>query len=328
MNQYQRIMAVLVVPSVVLATACGRKPAPAREPAAHVGGLMTPLDLIALPHLPPDARVAYGEDSSQYGELRVPPGDGPHPVVVLIHGGCFKAAYATSSDFAAMGDALKVDGIATWNIEYRREGQAGGGWPGTYQDVGRAVDHLRSIAGPYHLDLGRVVVVGHSAGGHLAMWAAARSRVPANSAIYAANPLPVRGVVDLAGPLDLTANIPGYQRLCQDTVITRLMGGTPESVPERYAQASPIKLVPLGLPQVIVIGEHEEFVPRPLVEAYARAATAAGDSVRVEIIAGVGHFEIASPRASPWPAVEGAIRSLLDGRLPSPPATSRRAGLP
>jgi acetyl esterase/lipase len=277
---------------------------------------MTPQDLQALPSNPPDQRIAYGDDSSNYGELRVPAGRGPHPVVVLIHGGCFKAAYATARDLAPMGDALKAAGIASWNVEYRRLGQPGGGWPGTYLDVGRAVDHLRAIRGKYDLDLARVVLLGHSAGGHLAMWAAARARLPASSRLYTYAPLPVRGAIDLAGPLDLTANIPGYERMCRDTVITTLLGGPPAAVPDRYAEASPIKLLPLGMPQVLVIGDNEDFVPRPLVEAYADAAARAGDSVRVVVVPRAGHFELASPRTAAWPLVETAIRSLLDGRLP------------
>jgi acetyl esterase/lipase len=164
--------------------------------------------------------------------LRVPAGQGPHPVVVLIHGGCFKAAYATVRDLAPMGDALKDSGIATWNVEYRRVGQPGGGWPGTYLDVGRAVDHLRALEREHALDLRRVVVVGHSAGGNLAMWAAARARLPVGTTLHMRDPLPVRGVVNLAGPLDLTANIASYQSLCRDTVITALMGGTPVAVLE------------------------------------------------------------------------------------------------
>jgi pimeloyl-ACP methyl ester carboxylesterase len=128
--------------------------------------------------------------------------------------------------------------------------------------------------------------------------------------------MPVRGVIDLAGPLDLTANIPEYERLCRDTVITALLGGSPTAVPERYVHASPIKLLPLGVPQVLIIGEHEEFVPRALVEAYAQAAARARDSVRLVIIPRVGHFEIASPRTAAWPLVLASIRSLVDGRLP------------
>ena len=278
---------------------------------------MTPEDLAALPSRAPDRRIAYGVDSSQYGELRIPAGTGPYPLVVLIHGGCFKAAYATAQRLGPMADALKADGIATWNIEYRRLGEPGSGWPGTYLDVGRAVDHVRAIAGEYHLDLGRIVVVGHSAGGHLAMWTAARGRLTKASELYAADPLRVRGVMDLAGPVDMTANIPGYEALCRDTVITSLLGGTPATVPDHYAQASAMKLLPLAIPQVLVLGSHEDYVPLPLVDAYVQAATQAGDQVRRILIPGAGHFEIASPLSFTWPQVKAAIGSLLDGKLPS-----------
>ena len=278
---------------------------------------MTPEDLAALPIRAPDRRIAYGTDSSQFPELRIPAGTGPRPLVVLIHGGCFKAGSARAHRLGAMADALKADGIATWSIEYRRLGEPGSGWPGTYLDVGRAVDHVRAIAGEYHLDLGRVVVVGHSAGGHLAMWTAARHRLTKASELYVADPLPVRGVMDLAGPVDMTANIPGYEALCRDTVITSLLGGTPAAVPDHYAQASAIKLLPLAIPQVLVLGSHEDYVPLPLVDAYVQAATQAGDQVRRILIPGAGHFEIASPLSFTWPQVKAAIQSLLDGKLPS-----------
>jgi len=116
--------------------------------------------------------------------------------------------------------------------------------------------------------------------------------------------------------LDLTAHIAEYEGLCRDSVITSLLGGSPQKVPEHYAHASPIKLVPLGVPQVLLIGEHEDFVPRGLVESYAQAARQAGDSVRVIVIPRVGHFEIASPTSSPWPVVRSAIRELMNGKLP------------
>ena len=279
--------------------------------------LMTPQDLTSVPAQAPDERVTYGADATQFAELRVPSGMGPHPVAVLVHGGCFKT-YGSFADLSAVGDALKGRGIATLNVEYRRVDQAGGGWPNTYLDVGNAVDHVRSLAKEHRLDLSRVVVVGHSAGGHLAMWAAGRSRVPRGSALFMANPFAVRGVVDLAGPLDLTTNIEGYEGLCRDRVITTLMGGTPAERPERYAQASPMKLLPLGMPQVIVLGEYEEYVPLQFAQAYVQAAERAGDRVRMILIPGAGHFEIASPRAAIWPKVELAIRSLIDGKLPPP----------
>ncbi len=325
-RRYWSRRVAVAAPLLVLSVGCARRTPPPPDVEASSPRLMTPQDLQALHSRAPDRRVQYGKDSSQYGELRVPAGAGPHPVVVLVHGGCFKAAYANARDLAPMADALKTDGIATWNIEYGRLGQPGGGWPGTYLDVGQAVDYLRTLAGQYQLDLGRVVIAGHSAGGHLAMWAAARSRLPTSSPLYVRDPLPVRGVIDLAGPVDMTANIQGYEALCRDSVITSMLGVTPATVPERYKQASAIRLLPLGVPQVLLEGTHEEFVPLPLMRAYAEAARRAGDPVRLVVIPGVGHFEIASPRSSAWPRVASAIRSLLGGRLPAnaAPGAERR----
>ena len=315
-NRKSWCVVALTVLVPILVGSARRQVAPPNT-GASVDRLMTAEDLKALPSRAPDRRITYGADASQYGELRVPPGTGPHPLVVLIHGGCFKAVYATAQELGAMADALKGDGIATWNIGYRRLGEPGGGWPGTYLDVGRAVDHVRAIAGEYHLALGRIAVVGHSAGGHLAMWTAARRRLTKASELYIADPLEVRGVMDLAGPVDLAAHLPDYETECRDTVITSLLGGTPAAVPDHYGQASAITLLPLGIPQVIVVGSHEEFVPLPLVDAYVKAATRAGDDVRRMLIPGAGHFEIASPLSFTWPQIKSAIRSLIDGKLPS-----------
>jgi acetyl esterase/lipase len=179
--------------AVLAAAACGhpRKPAAAADTTAL--RLMTPQDLQALPSGPADRRSAYGRDSSEFGELRVPSGPGPHPVVILVHGGCFKAAYASLRDFAPMGDALKADGIASWNIEYRRLGQPGGGWPGTYLDVGRAVDHLRTIAAANRLAHGRVVPWGTPPEG---TWRCGRRR---GAECRPAAPYPCRGHCRSAG---------------------------------------------------------------------------------------------------------------------------------
>ena len=125
--------------------------------------LLMPGDLEKLPSRPADQRLAYGANPNQFGDLRLPGGRGPHPVAVLVHGGCWKAEYASLRDLAPMGDALKNEGIASWNIEYRRLRQDGSGWPGTYRDVGQAIDHLRQVATRFDLDLSRVVVVGWAA---------------------------------------------------------------------------------------------------------------------------------------------------------------------
>jgi acetyl esterase/lipase len=288
--------------------------AQSQTPASSNPRLMTPADLGKLPIKPADKRIAYGSLPEQFGELRIPAGAGPHPLVILVHGGCFKLG---SAQYMGMiGDALKDEGIATWNVEYRQVTR-GGGWPTTYLDVAKGIDYVRAIAGENKLDLNHAVLVGHSAGGHLALWSAARSRVPAKSEIHTSNPLKVRGVVNLAGPVDMTANIKGYETLCRDSVITTLMGGTPATVPQRYADASPIRLVPLGVPQVIVMGTYEDFVPRPIAETYVSAATKAGDSARLIVIPGMGHFEITTTHEPSWSVVRAAIRSLLDGKLPA-----------
>jgi acetyl esterase/lipase len=273
--------------------------------------LMGPHDLQAIPFKAADVRIAYGSDDSQFGELRVPPGPGPHPVVVLVHGGCFKATYASLKDLSPMADALKAEGVATWNLEYRRLGQAGAGWPGTYRDVGQGVDHLRALAAKYRLDLKRVIVVGHSAGGHLAMWSAVRRKLTASSPLGSPNPLGVRGVVNLAGPINMRDNIRNYEAECRDPVVTRMMDGGPSEKPENYAQASAGDHLPLGARQVLIWGEHENFVPRSLAESHIERAKAAGDDASLVVVRGAGHFEIASPKTAAWPIVSREIFRLL-----------------
>ena len=242
------------------------------KPPASPPSLMTPAQFKALSSKAPDYRFSYGADANQFGELRIPLGVGPFPVAILIHGGCFRAEYGTLHDLSPIGDALKVKGIATWNIEYRRLGQTGGGWPGTYLDVGNGVDYLRSIAAQSHLDLTRVIVVGHSAGGHLAMWVAARARLPKTSNIYVPDPLSVRAVVDLAGTPDLEALIPAEQTSCGGPVIEQLLGGKPSEVPDHYAQASASKMSPIGVPQILVWGSRDDNVPVSIGEKYTRMA--------------------------------------------------------
>src|SRR6185437_307494 len=133
-------------------------------------------DMLRLPHAPSGAlRLAYGTDPNQFGDLWLPSGAGPHPVVVFLHGGYWRARYDISYTHPIAAD-LAARGIAVWNLEYRRVGQSGGGWPGTFEDVARGFDALHDLAQQHSLDLARVVVMGHSAGGHLAFWLAAGKR--------------------------------------------------------------------------------------------------------------------------------------------------------
>jgi acetyl esterase/lipase len=262
-------------------------------------------DIEKLPRPPADHRIFYGGDPSQFGDLRLPKGGGPHPVVVVIHGGCWYSEYDLNH-LASFCDSLTRLGVATWSLEYRRIGNAGGGWPGTFEDVAQGTDYLRVLARTYPLDLRRVVAVGHSAGGQLALWLAARARLPKDSPLHSPDPLPLRGVVSLAGITDLRR----YRPNCGDAV-TKLLGGSPQEVAVRYEQTSPAELLPLKIPQRLIHGAQDKIVPVDLSKAYEAAARAGGGDVRLTIIPGAGHFELISPQSSAWPAVEQSVLSLL-----------------
>jgi acetyl esterase/lipase len=162
-------------------------------------------DLLARPRPIADHRIAYGPGPQQFGDLWLPKTPGPHRVVVLIHGGCWLADLPGLELMTYAADDLQRRGFAVWNIEYRRLGHAGGGYPGTFEDVAHGVDYLRTLAPTYGLDLHHLVLVGHSAGGHLALWDAARPRLPNTSALAGGDPLPIAGVMTLAGIDDLEA---------------------------------------------------------------------------------------------------------------------------
>ena len=278
---------------------------------AVAADLLKPREVNAIPASPPDRTFAYGSDANQFGQLFLPRGRGPFPVAVVIHGGCWKK-FADLENTVPMSDALRNAGIATWNIEYRRVDSAGGGWPGTYLDVGAAVDYLRTIAAEYLLDLQRVVVVGHSAGGHLALWTAARHRLPESSPLHVKDPLPVRGAVNLAGPgrlQSLTAE--HLQRVCGSVPVTQLLGGELERVPERLRDGSPAEMLPLRVPQVLITGSLDWLIPPALGDEYVALAKKAGDVAELKVIEGAGHFEVIAPTTQAWPTIEKAVLSLV-----------------
>jgi acetyl esterase/lipase len=277
--------------------------APAQEPPR----VMQASDLASLPQPPADHTVRYGEATQHVAELRLPKGSGPHPVAIVIHGGCWQTPWAMDH-VRSLAAALTAEGVATWSLEYRRLGDPGGGWPGTLVDVARGADHLRAVAGGHGLDLARVVAVGHSAGGQLATWLAARPRLPKDSPFRSQAPLPLRGVVSLAGVLDLRAAAAG--RVCGDAV-PRLLGQDGAEREARTRQGSPIELVPLGLPQRLVCGALDRLVPNELSSRYAETARRAGDVVTLEVVDGAGHFELVDPRGPAWPKVRDAVLSLL-----------------
>jgi len=269
---------------------------------------ITPRDVNNLPSRAPQLVAPYGPDSLQFGELRLPDGQGPFPLVVVIHGGCWTKGFATLKNTAAVASALLDDGIATWNIEYRQVGDPGGAWPNTFLDVGAGVDHVRILAKKYPLDLSRIAVIGHSAGAHLALWAAGRPRLASGSMIRGENPLEVRAAVAIDGPGDLASLIGPDARICGAPVIAGLMGGIPAEVPERYREASPKEMLPLGVRQYLVSAT---VLTAADAQAYEAAARAAGDSAFVVADTSGGHFGVIAPGSAFWPPVRAFIRRAL-----------------
>lgn len=257
-----------------------------------------------------DLRLRYGPDPSHFGDLRLPPGAGPHPIVIVIHGGFWRAAYDLTHS-GPLCAALTAAGAVTWNIEYRRLGQPGGGWPGTFLDVAMAADYLRELAPQQRLDLERVVAVGHSAGGHLALWLAARGRIPPGDALYTPAPLPLRAVISLAGVADLRQ---AWALRLSNGVVETLMGGAPDRCPACYATASPAEMIPLGVPQVLIHGTSDQNVPYAISRDYHAAATNAGDDAQLIMLPDTGHFEVINPLSHAWPTVRKAVLVLLQSR--------------
>ena len=245
-------------------------------------------------------RHAYGPDTAQFGDLYLPAGQRQLGVAVVIHGGFWRAGYDLS-----LGAPLAVDlaarGYAAFNVEYRRVGN-GGGWPTTLQDVSDGIDALSAL----DLDVTGVVAIGHSAGGHLATWAAGRGKLPSGGPGQRPK-VAITAVVSQAGVLDLaTAQAQGVG----GTAVSDLLGGTPASMPERYAVADPIAQVPLRVPVLCVHSRADQAVPFAQSTAYVAAAREAGAIARLTEVQG-DHFALIDPRSPAWMTVVNALPGLF-----------------
>ncbi len=243
--------------------------------------------ILDLPPVPRDARIAYGPETSQFADLRVPHGHGPHPVAIVIHGGYGRAAYNLDHVSHLCG-ALTEAGVATWRLEYRRLGNAGGGWPGTFDDLRAGAAHLAAIAAAHGLDMSRVTAAGHSAGGQIALWLGAEKAIP------------LRRVVALAGVADLRL---AWQLRLSGGIAARLLGGTPEDVPGRYHAASPTERIPIAVPPYLIHGTADDTVPFEMSARFAKASR----NAKLFPLPGAGHFELIGPRSKEWPTVRDSI---------------------
>lgn len=251
---------------------------------------------------PPAPAVHYGDHPNQVANLHLPGGrgQGPFPVVVLLHGGFWGAGWDRTL-MTPLARDLVDRGIAAWNVEYRRVGEEGGGWPGTIQDVAAAVDHLDVIE---EADSGRVVTCGHSAGGQLALWVAGRHKL--RPGLPGAEPkTQACGAVALAPVADFAA---AWESGFAREQLIGLLGGGPDDVPDRYRCTDPARLTPLGVPSVLVHGGADQVVPVAQSRAFARAA--AGQAKLLDF-PDADHFDVIEPQHAAWHAVTESLPRLF-----------------
>jgi acetyl esterase/lipase len=251
-------------------------------------------DILTLPQPDGFSRIPYGPDPNHFGDLRLPKSGSKHPVVVNIHGGFWRARY----DLTHAGHlcaALTREGYGTWNLEYRRVGNPGGGWPGSFEDVTHGLQFLPQIAEKYRLDLKRVIVMGHSAGGQLAL-------------VLAAHQPSLRGVVSLAGVADMRR---AHELKLSNDAVGEFLGGSPESVAEHYREADPMELPMPKMPQRLIHGTKDDIVPIEISRRYRDAKHKAGEPVNLVEVPNAGHFDLIDPRTEAWKTVESVARELV-----------------
>ncbi len=253
-------------------------------------------NILSTPPPPADVRLAYGSEPNQFGELRIPKGKGPFPLAMNIHGGFWRSKY----DLAHAGHlcaALTAKGVASWNLEYRRVGNAGGAWPGTFDDIAAGFRFLPQISRRYQLDAGNIVVLGHSAGGQLALCLAAHEPT-------ATRVICLAGVVDLQQAFNL--------HLSNDAVV-EFLGGKPNDVPEHYHDADPMRLPIQKASQVLLHGTHDDIVPPAFSRDYVEEKKKKGEHVTLIEIPQADHFDLIDPHSKAWPLIEKAVADLLQG---------------
>jgi len=251
-------------------------------------------DILTLPPPPADARLPYGTDPNQFGEMRLPQdGKGPYPVVVNIHGGFWRNKYGLAHA-GHLCAALTKKGLATWNLEYRRVGDAGGGWPHTFEDIASGYRYVPQIAKKYNLDTSRIVVMGHSAGGQLAL-------------CLAAHESSVKNAVSLAGVVDL---LQAYEQHLSDDAVVQFLGGKPSEVPEHYHEADPMQLK-IKATQWLLHGLADDVVPPSFSHNYVAQKQEAGENAHLLEVAAAGHLELIDPRSTAWPRVEQTVLHLV-----------------
>lgn len=289
------------------AMAADPPPAPTRTP-------LTWPDLLKRERPKADATISYGPAAEQKVDVWLPKGKAPHRTVLMVHGGCWQTDIADRTLMDWIANDLRAHGDAVWNIDYRGVDREGGGYPGTFRDAAAAADALRDHATRFGLDTNRVVAVGHSAGGHLALWLAGRPKLPKDSPLAGGKPLPIAHVVSLGGLPDLE-QARAEEQGCGAAVIDRLVGPPTLSSRQVYRDTSIPWLAPLGVAQTLVNGDADRIIPTHFAADYAAKMRKAGDQVAVEIVPNTGHVELVAPETAAW----AETRRQIDAAFAAPP---------
>jgi acetyl esterase/lipase len=255
---------------------------------------MSSEDILTKPQPPPDERVAYGADPNQFLEVRLPHSKPPHPVLLNIHGGFWRSKYDLTHAGHAC-EALRTEGLATFNLEYRRVGNAGGGWPGTFDDIRAAYRFVRQSHSRFQLDLDRLAVMGHSAGGQLAL-------------CLAAHEPSLRRVISLAGIVDLKK---AFALHLSNDAVAEFLGGKPEAVPDHYRESDPTELSIPQARQWLIHGTEDDIAPPEFSRNYVARKKQAGESAELLEIPRAGHFDLIDPTAHAFPQVATTVLKAL-----------------
>jgi len=274
--------------------------------------LLTWDDLLSRPMPVADRKIAYGTGELQFAELFLPKGRTPHPVVLMIHGGCWQSDVADRTIMNWIAADLRGRGVAVWNVEYRGTDRPGGGYPGTYLDVAAAADMLAKDGPMLGLRTDRIVALGHSAGGHLALWLADRAALPPSSPLRGANPAPIAAAISQGGLPDLhfSSNTVGHG--CGTEGAIAMAGPPSADRPDIYADTSPIAMTPGNARQISVNATRDPIAPPDYATAYARVLAARGVTVEQVTITDEGHVELIAPGSRSWAQTLTRIEHALE----------------
>lgn len=270
-------------------------------------------------------RIAYGKDPLQYGELSLPAGTGPFPVVTFLHAGCWRSSEGMINAYAAMAKAMTEHGIAAWNLQYRGATSEGGGWPGTWLDIANGFDALAKVAESYPIDLQKAVVVGHSSGGHYGAWLAMRAQLPPNSEIYVepkVSPMALVMADAYINPLVIDSIGDSGEIYCGEPLLEKLVGGPVQDNINNFLQISPLEWLPWGIPQEYVVSTYRYplTLPRVLAQGktalrmlpdYPALAVLAGDDINIRVISNEAHGDFVKEGARGYYATISAVLRLL-----------------